>query len=195
MKLRKSIHLLIGLTVLGWWLGTFLLQLLNIYPFNTIVLTYSASGLIVLIILLIIHDLIKFKSIKYVMDFFPDIKGESPTMEEWTSGKVWKSFPKWITALTVLWVIMTYTMVSSFTFPSMNTTITEFIKRDSFVSERIGDVKGFGFFKGGSSFTSKDSVHLELTIRVYGSNGNFPLEVIVDKQNETYKISEIKILR
>lgn len=195
MSLRKIIHLLIAFALIGWWLGTFLFQLLDIYPYNNLILSYSSLGLIALTFLLAIHDLIVFKSLEYFMDFFPDTKGEFPTLEEWASARVWKSLPQWVTACTVFWVLLTYSTFPQFSFPSMNSLIKEYINNDSLSSSRIGEVKGFSFYKGGSGFSSIDTLPMELTIRVYGSKGNFPLEVTINKKSETYNISKLLILK
>ena len=174
---------------------------LNIYPYNNLVLYYSSLGLLSLIILLALHDLIVFKNISRILNFFPDIKGipgmieKFPSLEEWASAKTWKSLPKWITAVTLVWVCFSYALSSTFSVPEMNKSLTEYINKDSVIYSRIGTVKGFSFFKGGSSTTTTDSTHLELTIRVYGEKGNFPLEVFIDRRNGNNAIRRMTMLR
>lgn len=195
MILRKSIQFFIAIAAIAWWVGSLFLQTSNIYPYNNLLLSYSSLSLMALIVLLVVHDLIVFRSAKQVLDFLPATKRRAPSLEELGSAKLWRSLPKWIIACTTLWILMTYAMLSSFTFPHMNEVITEYIKKDKKSSNKIGVIKGFGFYKGGTSFTSQDSSHFDLTIRVYGSNGNFPLKISIDKKHESYQIKSLHILR
>jgi hypothetical protein len=194
MNARKIIVFLIGITVVAYLTGIFLLQMLNIYPINNLVLTCSSIGLIALVFLLAIFDYIAVKSLNRVFDFFPDIEGEAPSIAEWTSKKTWRSLPNWITALTVLSVTIIYSMTVTFSFPEMDKRITEYIHNDSILYMRTGEVKGFSFFRGGEATSSDQLFHMDLNIRVYAKNGSFPLKVLVDKVEDNYIINKVTIL-
>ena len=194
INIRIILRILIGLSALGWWIGACYLQILDIYPYNYFLLYYSSFFCVFLAFLLAVHDWIKYKSLNNFFDFYPDIAGSEPTIKEWFSKKVWRSAPKWYVAVTIIWVIINFSFRNIYSFPNMEKNLTETINNDEYLKSQIGKVKGYGYFRGGLLTTNSDSLHLDLTIRVYGQKGNFPLEVTVDKENIFFKIKKIEIL-
>jgi len=195
MPTRRIIQILIATCVILLWLGLFLFQMLNIYPYNNWGLIYSSSGLICLVILLAIHDWIKYKSLIRILDVFPNMQGESPSFKEWISRKTWLSLPKWIVALTVISICIFFVYSHSETFPDIDAQIAETMKTDSISNNRIGKIEGFSFFRSWENTNSQNNLPARLSVRVYGEKGNFPLEVSVESYNDRNIIKRIRILQ
>jgi len=63
--------------------------------------------------------------------------------------------------------------------------------QDSATSARTGTIKGYSLLRTSDTYTNGDAARIDLSIRVYGTNGNFPLKVLMNEKNNVYTIKNI----